>query len=92
MVETDRTWGRMTRIWWSLAWRGLLFGCVAGLVAGFIVGFLGHMFGLDDEIGRLLAGCVAGIVSIPVGVWVVKVVLGKKFKDFRIALVALPEP
>ena len=91
MTELEITWARTTRIWWSLVWRGLLFGFLSGFVAGFIVGFLGGMLRLDPQIARALGILAALIVGIPVGLWIVKNVLGKKFKGFRIALVVIPE-
>ena len=80
MQEVELSWERAIKVWWSLVWRSLLFGGLAGGVAGFIVGILGfpHLGGL--------AGLVVGI---PVGMWVVKLVLAKSFSDFRLALVAL---
>ncbi len=41
MNEIDVTWGRATKVWWSLAWRSLL---LPG-VAGFVVGFTRNRFG-----------------------------------------------
>jgi hypothetical protein len=87
MGELEMTWGKITRIWWSLVWRNLLFGYLS--VCGWlvIVGFVAGMLRLDPQIGRAL-GMSAFILVIPVGLWVVKAVLHKRFKDFRIALVA----
>ena len=82
MNEVELNWARAIKVWWSLAWRGILFGSIAGFIAGFIVGYLGF--------GNL--GALAGlVVGIPIGMWVVKLVLAKSFSDFRLALVALQD-
>ena len=80
MQEVELNWERAIKVWWSLAWRGVLFGFIAGFIAGFIVGALGF-----PNLGTL-AGLVVGI---PIGMWVVKLVLAKSFSDFRLALVSL---
>jgi hypothetical protein len=35
-----------------------------------------------------LSGIAGGVAGIPVGIWVIKVVLTRKYSDFRIALVS----
>jgi ABC-type uncharacterized transport system permease subunit len=69
-------------------WRAVLFGFIAGLVAGFIVGFIGGMAGADTRTITTLSGIAGLLVAIPVGMWVIKVVLTRKYSDFRIALVS----
>jgi hypothetical protein len=88
MNELEVTWGRAIKVWWSIMWRAVLFGFIAGLVAGFIVGFIGGMAGAATGTITTLSGIAGGIVAIPVGMWVIKVVLTKRYSDFRIALVA----
>jgi len=88
MNELEVTWGRALRVWWSIMWRALLFCFIAGFIAGFIVGFIGGMSGLDPKSIQLYAGIAGAAVGIPIGIWVVKTVLGKKYSEFRIALVA----
>ena len=88
MQEVEITWGRAFKVWWSLFWRGVLFGGLAGFVAGFIIGFVGILAGIEREVIDLLSTIAGFLVSIPIGIWVVKWVLGKKFSDFRFALVS----
>ena len=78
MNEVEVTWGRAIKVWWSLAWRGVLFGGVAGLIAGIIM----MLAGAGESGVR-----AAGLIGIPVGMWVVKMVIGTEYSDFRIALV-----
>lgn len=88
MSEVEVTWGRVFKVWWSLAWRGILFGFLAGAGAGFVVGFLGAMGGMIRENISMYSMLAGGAVGVPIGLWVVKTVLGKKFSDFRLALVS----
>jgi hypothetical protein len=81
------TWGRALKVWWSLAWRTVLFGGLAGALMG---GILGAVLGMAGRSPQEIAGVTtwAGIfVGIPVGVWVVRGVLNRSWSDFRIALV-----
>lgn len=87
MEEIKVTWGHALRIWWSLVWRVLVFGGIAGLLLGLLAGIAGAVAGIEDAV---IAGYVeigGMLVSIPVGIWVVKIILGKEFSKFRVALV-----
>ena len=86
MVEVELTWGRVVKVWWSLLWRGLLFGILVGAVLGFIIGFVGGVARIDKAIISPLCLMFGALSGIPVGLWVVKKVLQKRFGDFRIAL------
>ena len=88
MNEVEVTWGRAVKVWWSIVWRAVLFGFIGGIVAGFIVGFIGGLTGAAGDRITMLSGLAGAIVGIPVGIWAVKVVLKKKYSDFRIALVS----
>lgn len=87
-MELEVTWGKALRIWWSLIWRGVLYGGIAGLVARFIAIEIG--IALPGPEGSLDTwATVAGIVvSIPVGMWVVKRVVKLRYSRFRIALLS----
>jgi ABC-type uncharacterized transport system permease subunit len=86
MVEVELTWGRVVKVWWSLLWRGLLLAFLVGAVLGFIIGFVGGVARIDKTIISRLCLMVGALSGIPVGLWVLKKVLQKKFGDFRIAL------
>lgn len=88
MSEVEITWGRVVKVWWSLAWRGILFGSLAGAGAGFVVGFVGAMGGMSRESISLYSMLAGGAVGVAIALWVVKTVLGKRFSDFRLALVS----
>mgnify|MGYP001769822365 CR=1 FL=1 len=88
MSEVEVTWGRAVRVWWSLVWRTVLFGVLAGLGVGFVFSFLGSIAGMSQGsifIYSTIAGYATGI---PIGIWVLKTVLSKRFSDFRLALIS----
>ena len=78
------------KVWWSLAWRGILFGLVAGAITGFIVGFILGIAG-KPELGGLYGQIAGMVVGIPIGIWVVKSVLTKEFRHYRIVLIPSDE-
>jgi len=90
MEEIKVTWKHATLIWWAVVWRAVLFGALAGLGAGLVLGVL--LGGIEDtEQVALFAETAGLLVSIPVGIWVMKTVLTKQFRRFRIALVPSTE-
>jgi hypothetical protein len=68
-------------------WRGILFGGGAGFVVGFVEGLIGAMAEAPAIAIRNLALASGVIVGIPVGVYVVLLVLRKNFREFTIRLV-----
>ena len=89
MNELEITWGRSLKVWWSMVWRLVIFGAVAGLIVGIIVGIVGAIIGIDQGVAQLISGLGGALISLPIGVWVVKIILGKNFSDFRIALLSI---
>jgi hypothetical protein len=81
------TWGRATRVWWSFMWRTVVFAALAGGVLGFVAG---GILGAAGAPNPVIAGIVTWLglgIGIPIGIWVTRIVLGKAWGDFRIALV-----
>lgn len=90
MEELEVTWGRAARIWWSIAWRSALAAGVVGIAIGVLVGIALGAAGRPDlarQFGQLLGIAVA----IPVGIWAVKAVLSKEYRQFRVALISSAE-
>ncbi len=83
----EPTVGRAARVWWALVWRGILFGGGAGFVVGFVEGLIGAMAGASAIAIRNLTLVSGVIVGIPVGIYVVLIVLRKNFREFTIRLV-----
>lgn len=91
MEEIEITWLRALKIWWSIVWRILLYSAAFSVLVGIPIGIAAAALGLDPEaagqVGRIL-GTLMGLV---IAVWVVKIVMGKSFSDFRIVLVPSDE-
>ncbi|MFH1578291.1 MAG: hypothetical protein ABIC18_04405 [Candidatus Omnitrophota bacterium] len=81
------TWLRAFKVWWSLLWRGVVFGILAGGATGFILGIFMGLARVDSETIKSTCAVVAYIVSVPVGIMVTKFVLKNHYSDFRIALI-----
>ena len=86
MEKIEVTWGATLRVWWSYAWRVMLFSGILGFVLGFIGGFVVSVMG-KPELGSRVGGILGYIGSIPVSIWVLKKILNKKYKDFSVALI-----
>jgi hypothetical protein len=90
MQEIEVTWKHAIIIWWAVVWRTVLFVALAGMGVGLVLGFL--LAGMQDEEQVALVAETAGLlVGIPIGIWVMKTVLTRQFRDFRIALVPSTE-
>ncbi|HWM41694.1 MAG TPA: hypothetical protein VNP36_04575 [Burkholderiales bacterium] len=83
----EATWGRATKVWWSLIWRAVLFGGLAGMLAGGVIGAILGAAGVPQQTIATVGGWLGILVSIPVGIWVVRSVLRKSWSDFRIVLI-----
>ena len=83
------TWGRAVKVWWSIVWRAVLFSGLAGMVAGGVVGGILGVAGVGPQTIGTVGTWLGVLVSIPVGIWVVRWVLRKSWSDFRIVLVPL---
>ena len=87
MEEIKAGWGHALRIWWALVWRVLVFGGIAGFLIGLLAGIVGAVTGIEDDAITGYIEISSMLVSIPVGIWAVKVILGKEFSKFRVVLV-----
>ena len=91
MEELDITWVRAFKIWWSLIWRGLLYGIVLSIVLGFPLGLIANALGLEQAQAQFLIQNVIALCGLFLGIWILKVVLSKSYSDFRIVLVPSDE-
>jgi hypothetical protein len=82
----DVTWDRVFAIWWATAWRIWLFGALAGAVAG-ATGAVVAVIVTGAPPATLVNGLIGFVVGIPVSIWVIRVVLLKRYNGFRIALI-----
>ena len=86
MEKVEVTWGATLKVWWSFVWRCTVFSVILGLIVGFIVGFVLGIIG-KPELGGTVAVIFGFLAYIFVSIWVLKRILGKKYKDFSIALI-----
>lgn len=61
-----------------------------GVIVGFVIGFIAALAGFG-HLSEPLSTIAGFIVAIPVGIWVVRNILRKKFKTFRIVLVPIDQ-
>lgn len=87
-TEIEVTWGHAVRIWWAMVWRAVLFGSILGFVLGFSIGIVGAMLGVGKESLSGVMTILVLLTGIPLGIWVLKIVLKKNFGKFRIAILA----
>ncbi len=83
--EIEITWSYVFRIYWAWMWRSLLLFLVFGTLFGIGVGFIASILNLID-IQPLFAayGLVVGLI---VSFLVLRTILRKRFRTFRIALI-----
>jgi len=92
-VEVTRT--RASKVLWSLTWRIGGFSTLAGFLAGIISAIVSALARVDPETGLRLTLLASGIVVLlggpVVGPVVMRMVVKKRFSDFRIVLIKQPE-
>ena len=82
------------RIYWSLLWRHIVFGLIPSFIIGFVVGMLigivGYFSGFDKttvmSISFVLNLIIGFALSVTVSIFIIKHILGKQYKTFRIAI------
>jgi len=88
MQELEATPQRVISVMWLLAWRGVLGGFLAGFVTGIIVALTGAILGYPQGSLTMTSGVLGGVAGLIWSFFVVRMMLRKNYRDFRIALVA----
>jgi len=80
---TKVTWRETLPIWWSFAWRSLIFGLLAGFLLGVAIGFLAATFGNVKEppAWALYSGFLIGLAA---SVYAMKQAIGKHAADIAV--------
>jgi hypothetical protein len=91
MEELEITWLRALKIWWSIVWRTMLYSILFSILAGIPIAISTAALGFDEAVALQVGRLIGLVIGFIVAVWVVKIVLGKSFSDFRIALVPSDE-
>jgi hypothetical protein len=87
MQELEVNWERAMRVWWLIAWRGLLGGWILAVALAFVLGEIGGRLDLDFPTVALVATALSWLAGLAWGLLVVKMALKKNYKNFRLALV-----
>ena len=65
------SWGDALPVWWSIFWRGLIYGFIGGFVLGFVGGVIAALLSTPEK--AVLFGMVGGyIAAIPASMLAVK--------------------
>jgi hypothetical protein len=86
--EIELGWSNVLSVWWLITWRTAIGMVVFLLIASVIIGFAGVAVGLDRELVQISGGVFAWIVALVWGFIVMRMALRKRYRSFRIALVA----
>jgi hypothetical protein len=102
MVPLELTRARLVSVWWLITWRGVVGGMLIGAVCGMIGGLLAAIIvivigGHASPAVLTRAGQIAGaVLTTPFvllwGIWVVRMALTKRYRDFRLALLPIDVP
>jgi hypothetical protein len=90
-VELEVTWGRAARVWWAFVWRNLIALVVAlviGAAVGFVIGFAMGAAGASQRTIQFVTAPIGAFMGLGISIVPVRMILGKNFGDFRLALVA----
>ncbi len=90
-MEIEITWKRTLPIWWAYLWRNiiaLVVSIMAGSVAGFVIGFMFGLIGVSTDTIQVLCGILGGAIGLALSVVPMKMILGKKFGNYRLVLVS----
>jgi ABC-type glycerol-3-phosphate transport system permease component len=89
-MELEITWGRVTRVWWAFLWRSLIASIIAMIIGGIFGGIVGYTIaatgGAITTINIIIMS-IGGIIGLGVSIIPMKMILGKDFGEFRLALV-----
>jgi hypothetical protein len=79
------TYSLALKFFWALMWRGFLAAFAVGFVAGFIIGVFNAFTG--SAISESASGVVGFVLGMAAYFFVVKHILDKGFKGYRVFLV-----
>jgi len=86
METKEITWKIAARVWWSLAWRSMLFIMPTAFIFGGIIGFFMAMFKIPIEPNTLYLQIIGGLIAVLMGIWIIKTLLSKSYTNFKIVV------
>jgi hypothetical protein len=88
VTELPVTWNRTFKVWWLLLWRSLTLSVLGGGLFGAFVGVIGGLMGMPQDFITAFAQATGFIVGNVVFLLVIRTAFWKRFKGFRLAMVA----
>jgi hypothetical protein len=89
-MELEVTWGRAIKVWWAYAWRNFLaiIAClIAATILGFIAGLVMGAAGAAPSTIKVVTFPLGFITGVAFSIIPMKLILGKNFGEFKLALV-----
>lgn len=89
-VELSPTWNQALHVWWAFLWRNLIAIVVAFFVSFsvcFLLAVILSVFRVPLGIITIIAYPVAALIGLGTSIFPIKMILGKKFKGFRLIIV-----
>jgi hypothetical protein len=87
MEEIEVTWWCAAKIWWSWAWRALLWTIPAAILFGFAIGLILAALGLSIEPFNPYIQSTGAGIGIFFGILAMKKIMGKQFNGFRVVVI-----
>ena len=81
----DMTWQQVFRVWWLLAWRGLLGFMIFVAIIGGVIKVLLDGLGASQEVQGLIGTIIGLVVYVVWGMVIVRMAINKSYRDFRLA-------
>lgn len=83
------TYMRAFKVWWSLLWRSALFTFLMAAVGSFTIGFILRidLLAPANTIKKIVCQALFFIIGLLVNIAIMRIVLKKRYSDFRIALI-----
>jgi|SRR5882762_2504747 len=85
LATIEPTWSHALRVWWSWQWRTIVFGLILSVITMPIGMVVGIVFGVSG-VGHLIAQLMGFLTFAFVGIFVMKDILDKEYKTFRVAI------
>lgn len=86
--ELEIKWNHVARIYWAWIWRTCLFSILFGIIFGLALGFAASMLNLIHI--QPLFAAFGAIVGIIVGLFMMRRILKKRYRGFRLAIIGDP--
>jgi len=81
------TWGDAVQVWWSLAWRSVVFILPASFIVGAILGLVMSVANIPIEPYRVPMQLLGAAIAICISIWIIKGLLNKSYRGFRLVVV-----